>query len=121
MNQIKHWQDGVTLLVGIWVATSAWVLGYGDVDMAMFNGVVIGVALIAAAAGAILLPRAWEEWTELVLGLWLAVSPWLLGYADTIAARNNAVISGLLVLGLAFWVLMTDRDYFPRTGDRAAH
>jgi hypothetical protein len=119
MNQIKHWQDGVSMVVGIWVALSAWFLGYGDIELAMYNGLVVGIALVAAAVGAMLLPRAWEEWTELGLGLWLAVSPWLLGFSEYASPTNNAVASGLLVLALALWVLMTDQDFLA-AGDRAA-
>ena len=37
----------------------------------------------------------WREWAAFVLGLWLAVSPWLAGYADTSAATANAVFVGL--------------------------
>ena len=49
---------------------------------------------MAAAA-----PR-WQDWTSFALGLWLAVSPWLAGYAEHEAATANAVALGL-VLALA--------------------
>jgi SPW repeat len=39
-------------------------------------------------------PR-WQEWASFALGLWLAVSPWLAGYADNEAATANAVFLGL--------------------------
>ena len=37
----------------------------------------------------------WQDWTSFVLGLWLAVSPWLAGYADYEAATANSVLVGL--------------------------
>jgi hypothetical protein len=45
----------------------------------------------------------WQEWASFVLGLWLAVSPWLVGYAEHEAATANAVFLGLaLALGSHF-------------------
>lgn len=37
----------------------------------------------------------WQDWAIFVLGLWLAVSPWLLGYAAYPAATGNAAFAGL--------------------------
>jgi hypothetical protein len=45
----------------------------------------------------------WQDWTSFALGLWLAVSPWVLGYAGEEAATGNAAIAGLaLALGCHF-------------------
>jgi hypothetical protein len=45
----------------------------------------------------------WQDWASFVLGLWLAVSPWLVGYAEHEAATANAIIVGLaLALGSHF-------------------
>jgi hypothetical protein len=37
----------------------------------------------------------WQEWASFALGLWLAVSPWLAGYADNAPATANAAFVGL--------------------------
>jgi SPW repeat len=39
----------------------------------------------------------WQDWASFVLGLWLAVSPWLAGYAEHEAATGNAIIVGLVL------------------------
>ncbi|HEU0200797.1 MAG TPA: SPW repeat protein, partial [Burkholderiaceae bacterium] len=75
------------------------------------NMVIVGIALIAAALGAIFVPRAWEEWTELVLGLWLIASPAVLGFSAIAVAKFDAAITGIVVTALALWVLITDKDY----------
>jgi hypothetical protein len=41
--------------------------------------------------------RIWEEWINIVLGVWLVVSSWVLGIS-TPAATADAVIMGLLLL-----------------------
>lgn len=121
MKQMKHWQDPVNALVGGCLILSPWTLGFQSETAAMANAVVIGVALIAVALGAILVPRAWEEWTEFALGLWLIASPWVLGFALLREARLGAVIAGVVVAALALWTLMTDKDYNSWWRNRMAH
>ena len=42
----------------------------------------------------------WQDWASFALGLWLAISPWIAGYAEHQVATASAV-SGGLVLALA--------------------
>lgn len=45
----------------------------------------------------------WQEWASFALGLWLALSPWIVGYAEHEAATANAAFLGLaLALGSHF-------------------
>lgn len=47
----------------------------------------------------------WQDWASFGLGLWLAMSPWLMGYAHLEAATGNAAFVGLvLALGCHFEV-----------------
>jgi hypothetical protein len=122
MKQMKHWQDPLNALLGVWFACSPWAMGYQNQTAPTASAVVVGLALIAAALGAIFMPRAWEEMTEAVLGLWMIASPWLLGFSGQVNATRTAVASGVVVLGLALWVLATDKDYVQLwRQDRAAH
>lgn len=121
MKPIKHWQDPVNALVGACLIISPWALGYQGATEAMSNAVLIGLALVAVALGAILVPRAWEEWTELGLGLWLIASPWLLRFAGQADAKHSAVVAGVVVAALALWTLVSDRDYSAWWRDRLAH
>lgn len=111
MKQFKHWQDPLNALLGVWVLVSPWALGYQETTMAMANAVVVGLALIAAALGAIFVPRAWEEWTEVGLGAWLVIAPWVLGFSMLYQATLSAVVTGLAIVALALWTLLTDKDY----------
>lgn len=111
MRQLKHWQDPVNALLGVWLVLSPWALGFQGNTMAMSNAVVIGAVLVAVAVGAILVPRAWEEWTEGALGLWLVVSPWILGFGMIRDAMLSTALAGLAVIVLAVWTLLTDQDY----------
>jgi hypothetical protein len=118
MKQVKHWQDAVNAVLGVWLVLSPWALGFSGDAVAMGNFVVVGVLLLAAALGAIFLPRAWEEWTESVLGLWLVVSPWLIGYSGIENAKADAILSGLVILTLALWALQDEGGWL--TPDKTA-
>ena len=59
-------------------------------------------AIVCLSLAAILAFSSWEEWANLVLSLWLIVSPYLLGFAHT-RAMHYAVGIGLAI---AFFTLL---------------
>ena len=54
----------------------------------------------------------WQGWVSFALGLWLAMSPWICGYADDerLATGNAAFIGIALALGSHFEVAL-DADF----------
>ena len=54
----------------------------------------------------------WQEIADLILGLCLIVSPWLLGFAThmtaRVTARSDAVAVGIVVAALASWAMVVD-------------
>lgn len=42
-------------------------------------------------------PVRWLDWASFALGLWLAISPWALGYAHVDGATGNAAFVGLAI------------------------
>lgn len=121
MKELKHWQDPLNALIGVGIVLSPWILGFQDENVLMANAVFAGLALIAVALGAIFVPRAWEEWTEGALGLWLIASPWALGFSTHRDAMFSAVIAGIVVVALALWTLLTDKDYSAWLRNLTAH
>ena len=111
MKKFKHWQDPVNAVLGVALVLSPWVLSYSSESVATSNAVIIGLALVATALGAMLAPQAWEEWTEAILGLWMIMSPWVLGFSHVQAAMYVAVGAGLIVVLLALWTIATDKDF----------
>jgi predicted MFS family arabinose efflux permease len=43
-------------------------------------------------------PDHWKDWLSWVLGFWLLLSPWIMGYADDNSATRNAVIVGFMLI-----------------------
>ena len=111
MKRIKHWQDLVSIVVGAWLIASPWVLGIQGPLQAIGDFVVIGIVLAAFAVTEVFLPEPWEEWSEVVLGLWLIASPWVLEFTNAPVAMRNAIACGAIVAVLGAWVLLTDREF----------
>ena len=107
----EHWQDGISVLVGVWLVISPWVLGYYGINAAMLNSVVLGVIITVAASAALLKFHEWEEWVSMVMCGWLIISPWLFDYAVMAAAAWNHVIVGLLVGALSGWSIWHFRHH----------
>jgi hypothetical protein len=106
----KHWQDPVNLVLGLWMIVSPWVLGYQAASAAQSNAVTVGGVIAILATLELFNVTAWEEWGNFALGIWLVISPWVLGFGTITAAMANAVIIGVAVAVLAIWALGTDKD-----------
>lgn len=106
---IKHWQDPLNLIAGLWMATSPWVLAYASDSYATLNAVILGAVIAAIALAELFKATPWEEWASVALGAWLVISPWVLGFSDMAMAMWNALAVGVLVAGLALWALAIDK------------
>jgi hypothetical protein len=109
------WQDAVNLVLGAWLALSPLVLGYAARNDAAWNAYLVGAAIVIMAASAIWYFQQWEEWINALLGLWLIVSPWIIGYSALEVPLWNQVVVGVLTAGLAIWAAQAENR-----GDRIA-
>lgn len=75
----------------------------------MWSLAIVGVAVAFIASFAWLAFGRWQEWINMAFGIWMLVSPWVLGFPASTALRWNAVITGTVVAGLAAWVLILER------------
>jgi hypothetical protein len=104
--------SGLNVLVAIWLFVSPWALGYGD--DAGWNSTITAVVIAAIALIRVFgaYGAAWLSWLNLVLGVWLVVSPWVLNY-DNNGATWNSVIVGIVVGLLAIWSATSSRMTTP--------
>jgi hypothetical protein len=108
--KMKHWQDLISLIAGLWMIVSPWALAYQAEARPMWNAVILGGLVAVVAFTAFFQVCAWQEWANMLSGAWLIVSPWVLGFSALSTAMLNAVIVGVVVAALALWALGTDRD-----------
>src|SRR5215469_12037780 len=108
----KGWENWATLLIGVWLCASPWLLQLDD-PAAMQNFVAVGFLVIIGELFTFYTLRFWEEWINIVLGAWLLVSPWAMAFTSP-AATTSAVVVGLLLLALSFYEMWDDR---PRQSD----
>jgi heme/copper-type cytochrome/quinol oxidase subunit 3 len=93
--------NGINAALGAILLISPWLIGFEAVQTPTWTAVIGGgiIAVMALAAFARLLE--WEEWVNLVTGLCVAASPWLLGFTTLASAAWTHIIIGLLVALLA--------------------
>src|SRR5256885_1516128 len=104
---MKRWQDWVMLVLGVWLYLSPFILGYTDYGNSMsVNSFTFGIIVAALALAALSRPQMWEEWVNLVLGLWLIIAPFALGFRYETAATTNHIVVGLLIAADAISVLI---------------
>jgi hypothetical protein len=109
----QHWEDWLDVALGIWLCASPWVLQFAGDMTVVQNAFIVGVLLILTETVILFAFRVWEEWANVVLGAWLVISPWLLGITALVPSMNF-VITGVLVLALAFYEMWDTRWHTPR-------
>jgi hypothetical protein len=94
----------LNLLIGIWLIISPFVvMAFNQLMNMRANNVIIGilvglVALFRASNSA----RAQWSWANVVLGVWLIISPFALGVSSNVTVVWHNVIAGIVVALLAW-------------------
>ncbi|KZS58950.1 SPW repeat protein [Mycobacterium ostraviense] len=96
---------GLTMLAGLYVAASPWIVGFSATRQLAWCDLIVGIAVAYLAYGfASALDRTHGmTWTMPVLGVWLIFSPWVLqGITRTAGMMWSHIIAGAVVafLGL---------------------
>jgi hypothetical protein len=114
----QQWEDWASWILGLWLLLSPWALFFDREEIALENALAVGALIIVVEIVELSIFRDWEEWINVLLGAWLAVSPWALGVASA-AARWNFLIVGALVVALALYELKDMAASPPDSGSRA--
>jgi hypothetical protein len=80
--------DLYNLLLAILLFVSPWFLARAS-GTAVVDLRASGAAIALMSLAAIFAYASWQEWANLLLGIWLIVSPWLLGFAHTRAMHYS--------------------------------
>jgi hypothetical protein len=98
--------DVANLVLGAILFVSPWMFGFdaGKVSQnATISGLVIAILAIAALAAF----AVWEEWLNLIVGLWTLVSPWVLGFQGTTAMTVHVLIGAAVAVlaAIEIWLI----------------
>ena len=74
----KQWEDWCSWLLGIWLCISPWALHFSLESTATQATVIPGLLIILAEVVTLSIFYAWEEWINVMLGVWLIICPWIL-------------------------------------------
>jgi len=114
----SHWQDWVTLVLAVFLFLSPWLFAFAmpagaggarAASDASWDSWILGVVIFLVAASAVFWPQPWEELVNALLGLWLFVAPFVLGFVGVPAGAWTHWIVGALVVILAVWDLQSIR------------
>ncbi|PSJ61124.1 SPW repeat protein [Kumtagia ephedrae] len=103
-------QDWINLVLAACLFISPWVIGFAAETTPAWNAWIVGVVLAALAIGTLTAFAEWEEWANFALGVWLIVSPWLLGFAANMTVAWTHVILGVLVAAASAWAVWGHRQ-----------
>ena len=123
-NDMIKWRnesalDLYNLAAAIFLLASPWLFAHANQTAAIdlrTSGAVIAILSLAAMVAF----SVWEEWANLLVGCWLIVSPWLLGFAHT-RAMHFSIVAGAVVAFMAvleLWLEYEKTHFGPGPHDR---
>jgi hypothetical protein len=98
--------DVANLILGAILFFSPWIFGF-DAGKASENANIAGIVIAVIAIAALAAFAIWEEWLNLIVGLWTLVSPWLLGFQGTKAMTVTVVIGAAVAIlaAIELWIM----------------
>jgi hypothetical protein len=106
----RRWQDQLILLIGAWLFISPWVLGYVASSGPAVNAFIAGAIMVVLAAFDLYKTYVWAVLLNLVTGVWVAVSPWLVGVVPDRRMTASLLAAGIATVVLALWELKSDPE-----------
>ena len=104
----RGWEDIAAIILGALIVASPFVAGYEGMTTMLATTVIAGALVIIVGGMELVQQRRWEETIALICGLWILVSPFVLGYTGNL--RTWHVVLGLLVAILAMFELWQSRE-----------
>ena len=85
--------DYIKLALAAFLILTPWIFGFTSVAVVSGNAWISGAVIGLASIAAIVALAEWEEWVSLALGLWVMISPWVLGFHTTVISAMRADVA----------------------------
>ena len=110
MSAWRRWQNWVLVVLGALIFIATFVFGAMTMPAAQYTGIIIGALMFVVGLYTLANPQMRSvEWVQIVLGVLLFISPWVLGYTSLTQMAWSAWIIGVLAVIAAGWVLFTEQ------------
>ncbi|HEU5228212.1 MAG TPA: SPW repeat protein [Ktedonobacteraceae bacterium] len=101
-----RWQDWVNVVAGIILFISPWYTATSWNSASSWNAWILGVVIFLVALWALAMPGSMvPEVINIILGIWVFISPWVLGFANLSGEAWSAWILGIITIICAAWSL----------------
>ncbi|MBB1031477.1 SPW repeat protein [Dietzia sp. SLG310A2-38A2] len=119
----------IGLIVGAVLVVAPWIFGFADVEAAKWTAIVVGVVILLSELTTTspvspmkLVPMRIHVWTDVLVGVVLAASPWIFGFADNDAkVWVPHLVVGIAVIGYALITRTDDETAATTTRTREPH
>ena len=109
----RGWNDWLGIFLGILIALAPWIVEEVANSPAVTNAAIAGLIVMVLAEADLVKFRRWIEICQLIVGVWVAASPFIFNYAAGGSLRILHVIAGLAVAGLSILELRQNTKTLP--------
>ncbi|OGF28171.1 hypothetical protein A2303_01925 [Candidatus Falkowbacteria bacterium RIFOXYB2_FULL_47_14] len=105
--------SGINIAAAIWIIFSPFILGFSAINAILVNNILLGIIIGVLAAIRVSMPGKKTNWlsvANMILGLWLIISPFTVSGSMDAAPIWNNVIVGLVVTVMAAWSASTGQE-----------
>jgi hypothetical protein len=103
-NKALEWAN---LVLGAGFACAAFM--FTELPVAAWNMGIVGALIACCSVVALYRYAAWTEWSNLALGCWAIVAPFLLGFGSAPAPTWTSIVVGVCVASIATLQLVAGR------------
>jgi len=103
MQKVAKTSEGLDIVAGVWVFLSPFIFRFSDIPSALWTNLIAGAIVIILASirlsdqGS---KMTWPSWVNVIVGVWLLISPFMLNLSATPAFMWNNVILGIIIMVL---------------------
>ena len=99
--------DVANVLLGVILFYAPWILDFPR-SAAWVNAYICAVLIIAISADALTSPAVLNQLLNLVIGLWILVAPWALGFDNYIETSVHVVIGAAVAVlsSIKLWTML---------------
>ena len=98
--------DIYNLILALFLFVTPWLFAYAD-EGARIDLWASGALIAAVSLATFVAFSNWEEWLNLLLGIWLVISPWILGFTHTRAMHFSIGVGAVVAFMAAqeIWLI----------------